>query len=127
MWRSLGWFVVLAGTLTGCILGDASEHAGAAGCGAMARSAPHRPGVTTVPGFHGDMGRLLAGLRRRDVRIQIPARWSATWSNAPSLGPAMARGEHVPGGSVVKLVLPGRPWGGRASWTDRTGCRRSSG
>ena len=40
-----------------------------------------------------DVGRLLRGLRRRDLRIEIPVRWS-TRGSASSLGPATA-GERV--------------------------------
>lgn len=80
----------------------------------MPRTAPHRAGDTIVPGFDGDMGRLLAVLGQRDLRIAIPARWSATWFNGPSLGPSLPRGTRVARGSVVQLVPAESPLGSPA-------------
>jgi beta-lactam-binding protein with PASTA domain len=76
----------------------------------MPRTAPHRAGVTIMPGFHGDMG-MLAVLRQRHLRIEIPARWSATEFNGPSLGPSFAPGTRVARGSVVQLVPVPYPLG----------------
>jgi hypothetical protein len=111
MWRGVLSGVLLALMLSGCNLGSRSRHSGASGCRSMPRTAPHRTGVTTVPGFHGDTGRLLAVLRQRDLRIRIPARWSATWVNGPSLGPAPPPGTRIARGSAVRLVPAWSPLG----------------
>jgi beta-lactam-binding protein with PASTA domain len=104
MWRSVLVGGVLAGMLAGCSLGGGSDHSASGACGPMAQTAPHRSGVTVIPGFSGDMTRLSAVLRRRDLRIEVPGRWSETWFNGPSLGPSLPRGTRVPRGSIVKLV-----------------------
>src|SRR6476646_4675971 len=104
MWRSVLLGVVLAGVLAGCSLGGGSHDAGSDGCGPMPRAASHPSGVTMVPGFHGDMTLLFATLRRRDLRIEVPARWSETWFNGPSLGPSLSRGTRLARGAVVRLV-----------------------
>ena len=110
MWRSIPLGVVLVGLLAGCSLGG-SVQAGPAGCGSMPKTAARRSGVTMVPGFNGDMTLLFATLRKRDLRIDVPARWSATWFNGPSLGPSLARGTKVARGSVVQLVPAASPLG----------------
>src|SRR3954447_17054079 len=104
MWRSVLLGVVLAGALAGCSLARGGGYAGSTGCGPMPEAAPHRSGVTMVPGFHGDMKKLFATLRRRDLRIEVPARWSETWFNGPSLGPSLPHGTRVRRGAVVLLV-----------------------
>src|SRR5262245_2871179 len=102
MWRYVAALLALAAALTGCNLGGRHVGARAGACGAMPVTASHPPGVTTVPRSGSDVGTLVRSLRRRDLRIEVPGRWSATWFNAPSLGPATA-GDQVPRGSIVKL------------------------
>jgi hypothetical protein len=110
MWRYVAVVLALAAAPTGCSLGAGHSGAGATPCGAMPLTASHPVGTTTVPRSGIDVGRLLRGLRRRDLRLEVPVRWSAAWFSAPSLGPAKA-GERVPRGSVVKLVHVWSPLG----------------
>ena len=73
--------------------------------------AAHGSGTARVPGFHGDLARLMAQLRSRDFRVAIRSRWSATPWNGPGLGPSPASGTPLARGSVVNLVHVFQPLG----------------
>jgi hypothetical protein len=77
----------------------------------MAATAAHGSGTARVPGFHGDIARLMAQLRSRDFRVAIASRWSATPWNGSGLGPSPASGTPLARGSVVNLVHVVQPLG----------------